>query len=73
MAAVVRPAFILFDSFFLLFLAKMASNWGCALSSNAPYSRINTVYKFTLSNFFSSFLFFSEIYQERKIFTLIIV
>ena len=44
MAAVVRPAFILFYSFFLSFLAKMASNWGCALSSNAPYSRINTVY-----------------------------
>ena len=40
MAAVVRPAFILFYSFFLSFLAKMASNWGCALSSNAPYSRI---------------------------------
>ena len=40
-----RPAsfyfiLIIFSSFLL---AKMASNWGCALSSNAPYSRINTV------------------------------
>ena len=38
-----RPASFYFI-LFIFFLAKMASNWGCALSSNAPYSRINTVY-----------------------------
>ena len=38
-----RPASFYFIHFFFFFVAKMASNWGCALSSNAPYSRINTV------------------------------
>ena len=38
-----RPTSFYFILFFFLG-GKMASNWGCALSSNAPYSRINTVY-----------------------------
>ena len=47
-----RPA----SFYFILFifkkkLAKMASNWGCALSSNAPYSRINTVLSCNFTNF----------------------